>query len=51
MTNKQKELKKKHGTPAAFKKAVYNAIGEITIGEAWEAIDSYKKEWDEAGKL
>ncbi len=50
MTPKQKELLKKHGSPSAFAKAVYAALGEISINEANVAILKYQREWEVAGK-
>lgn len=51
MTNKQKALARKHGTPEQFKKAVLNAYNNLTItwGEAQNAIVKYNKEYREAG--
>ncbi len=46
--SKLQELYKKHGTPAEFARAVYSAIGEISVAEAEAAIAKYEKEWDEA---
>lgn len=52
MTNAQKALAKKHGTPSEFIRAVYaaNAQGLCNIEEADAGIAKYEKEWKEAGK-
>jgi len=50
LSEKQKELKRKHGTPEQFEAAVWNALGEISITEARDAIYKYEKEWVAAGK-
>lgn len=42
------ELRRAHGTPQEFSKAVWAAIGEISVAEAMEAIRKYQREWDEA---
>ena len=44
----QRALKKKHGTPRAFARAVVNAIGEISVLEANVAIRKYLDEWKAA---
>lgn len=44
----QRTLKKKHGTPRAFARAVVNAIGEISVLEANVAIRKYLDEWKAA---
>lgn len=50
LTAKQKELKEKHGTPAKFAAAVYEAVpGYISMDEAKAAVDKYNAEWYEAG--
>lgn len=46
----QMTLKQLHGSPRAFAQACVNAIGEISVLEAHQAIAKYKEEWDEAGK-
>ncbi len=46
--SKLKELYEKHGTPAEFARAVYAAIGEISVAEAEAAIAKYEQEWTEA---
>ncbi len=52
MTKKQKELKRKHGTPAEWGGAVWGACADFwcTPNEAQEAIRKYEAEWVEAGK-
>ena len=49
-TKTQLELESKHGTVAEFSGAIINAIGEISVMEAQEAIKKYTDEWNEAGK-
>jgi hypothetical protein len=49
LTEKQMQLKKKHGTPKEFADAVFNAVGDISVAEAREAIDKYNAEWFTAG--
>lgn len=44
----RKTLKKRHGTPKEFERAVLNALGEISWGEAMAAINKYRREWKEA---
>ena len=47
---KQKELKKKHGTPDEFSIACFKAVPDfISVREADIAIDIYNKQWIEAG--
>ncbi len=46
----QKELEADHGTPAEFAKAVWRAVGEISIAEAQADIVKYEREWCEAGE-
>lgn len=48
VTQGQKELEAKHGTPKAFADACNMAVGEITCMEAHIAIEKYKQEWREA---
>lgn len=52
MTKKQKELKKKHGTPEDFRLACYRAYINLEIngGEYERGVAKYEKEWEEAGK-
>ena len=47
MTNKQKELAEKHGTPEQFEKAIWKACDDLTITtkEAVATINGYKYEW------
>lgn len=51
MTEKQKILAEKHGTPTEFESAVWMAYDTlyITGDEAVAAINKYKREWEEAG--
>lgn len=51
MTNKQKTLVRKHGTPEQFKKSVLNAYNTLAITwqEAQNAIVKYNKEYRDAG--
>jgi hypothetical protein len=51
VTDKQKQLSEKHGTPGQFEKAIWKAWGDlfITSGEADAAIKKYRAEWDAAG--
>lgn len=52
LTTKQRRLKKKHGDPAEFARAVYAAVpGDISMNEARVAIQEYNREWLEAGYL
>ncbi len=50
MTEKQKELAEKHGTPEQFEKAIWKAYTDLFLSatEAWSAIRSYQYEWDQA---
>jgi hypothetical protein len=41
-------LRLAHGTPAEFARAVWAAIGEISVAEAQAAIAKYEQEWREA---
>ena len=50
MSEAQQELARKHGTPAEFAKAVWAALGEISVTEAVAAIEKYEREWFEAGR-
>ena len=38
----------KHGSPLAFAGACANAIGEISVDEAENAIAKYLQEWKDA---
>ena len=51
MTNRQKELAEKHGTPEQFEKAIWKAWDDLFISsnEADAAIKKYRAEWDAAG--
>lgn len=51
MTDKQKELKKKHGTPEEFRAACLRAYFNLEIDEREyeRAVAKYEKEWKEAG--
>jgi hypothetical protein len=49
MTVAQEKLKADHGTPAEFSRAVWGALGEISVYEAINAIMKYEREWYEAG--
>ena len=44
----RQQLQAKHGTPAEFKRAVLNAVGEISLSEAENAIRLYEREWNAA---
>lgn len=49
MSNRQRQLKKKHGTPAEFAAACYRSVpGDISMDEADAAIRKYSAEWREA---
>lgn len=47
-TDAQRALAAKHGTPAAFAAAVWNALGDISVDEAESAIAHYLCDWDAA---
>ena len=47
-TDAPRALAAKHGTPAAFAAAVWNALGDISVDEAETAIVRYVREWDSA---
>ena len=51
MTEKQKQLAERHGTPEQFEKAIWKAWDDllITSGEADAAIKKYHAKWDAAG--
>lgn len=51
LTERQLELQARHGTPEKFTEAIFNALGEISIGEAQKAIALYRSEWSAAGAL
>lgn len=44
----REELRRNHGTPAEFAKAVWNAVGEISVMEAQAGILRYECEWLQA---
>lgn len=52
LTDAQKELKRKHGTPEQFAAACNAAVGDlmVTPAEAQAAIETYCREWAEAGR-
>jgi hypothetical protein len=45
----REELRRNHGSPAEFAKAVWNALDMITVAEAQAGIERYEREWLEAG--
>lgn len=50
LTSAQKRLKAKHGTPAEFAAACYEAVpGYISMDEAEAAVRKYNQEWAAAG--
>jgi hypothetical protein len=50
LTPKQRELAKKHGTPAQFAVSVYKTVPEFcSMDEAHAAITKYSREWKLAG--
>jgi hypothetical protein len=50
MSEKQQELKAKHGTPDEFERAVWAAYAGlwVTEEEAKRAIGKYRQEWRDA---
>jgi len=51
MTKKQRALRKKHGTPAEFAVACYQAVpGELSMDEARDAVEEYNHKWEQAGR-
>lgn len=49
LTQKQLELMVKHGTPAEFARAAYDAVPVwISMAEAADAVKKYQQEWDAA---
>lgn len=51
LSDKQKELKEKHGTPDEFAIACFKAVPSfISVREAQAGIEEYDKEWIEAGE-
>jgi hypothetical protein len=52
LTRKQRKLAKRHGTPAEFAVAVYQAVpGDLSMDEARRSIDKYNLQWKEAGRV
>ena len=50
MSEQQKVLMAKHGTPAGFAVACYELVpGTISMDEAKAAVEKYQSEWDAAG--
>jgi hypothetical protein len=47
-TDGQIRLMDKHGTPKTFAEGCIAAIGEISILEAQQAAEKYKREWEAA---
>ena len=52
MTQAQKILADKHGTPEQFERAIWKAANDLTITdrEAMAAIEKYRLEWEDAGR-
>jgi hypothetical protein len=51
ITEKQKALLSKHGTPAGFAQSCYDLVPvTISVEEARAAVEKYQSEWDEAGE-
>ena len=52
VTDRQKELAEKHGTPEQFEKAIWKAweVVFISSNEANVAIQKYRAEWAGAGR-
>lgn len=49
ISDKQKTLMARHGTPAGFAMACYELVpGTISMDEAKAAIEKYQAEWDAA---
>ena len=49
ISNRQRLLMDRSGTPAGFAVAVYELVpGSISMEEARAAIDRYQQEWDDA---
>jgi hypothetical protein len=48
ITDGQKALQAKHGTPYEFGQACINALDMVTPAEAKAAIDKYRREWEAA---
>ena len=52
ISERQKELIAKHGTPAGFAQSCYELVpGTISMDEAKTAIEKYQAEWDAAGDV
>lgn len=50
LSEQQKALVAKHGTPAGFAIACYELVpGMISMDEARAAVEKYQAEWDAAG--
>lgn len=49
LTPTREELRRNHGTPEEFTDAIINAIGEISVAEAQQAIALYRATWARAG--
>jgi hypothetical protein len=41
----KKEMRERHGTPEVFAKAVFKALGEISLDEANATVDRYRSEY------
>jgi len=41
----QRRLQKKHGTPLKFAHVCAEALGEVSVDEANDAIEKYRREW------
>lgn len=52
LTDEQRRLMRKHGTPREFARACEKAANDlfITEEEMRKGIEEYQKEWDDAGK-
>jgi hypothetical protein len=46
----REQMTERHGTPAAFARAVRAAIGEISIDEAEVAVRRYYDDWGATGR-
>lgn len=52
LSEQQKVLMAKHGTPAGFAIACYELVpGTISMDEARTAVEKYQREWDAAGDV
>lgn len=45
ITEGQKQLEQKHGTPYNFALGLVNSIGEISILEAQQEAEKYRRKW------